>query len=620
MWSAYGGVGGAVAAVLGPAPSLSSGVACALLLVSLGFYAMGLLSQRGRLLPRQRHLLKLGLLAFCVVCILLTLTSFRLFSFADMQGADDYWSIHFEAVSSAVSQVMAGRTLLVPVPSQYGLFPMLLSPLLRILPAGVAGLTMAFALLQLVSLLVLLAVLQHRIRSAFLFACASLTLLLISFGTFQLFGLAPEAVPDPYFQYWPIRFFAPAVSVPITFWVFRRMSRARFAWLTVSISLSLVWNLDSGVAILYGQTMLLFLLTLAGVCEPPSGQLRSRLLRLALAMLLVPFFSVALTAIGLLFLSLWAGHPLNPDWLFRYQSIFSQLGYMMVPMPSSPALWQTVVSVYGISLLIGLLALRRQQRLAAIMPWLYLPLLGAGLLAYYQGRSVLGNLVGVSWPAVILAGLLVDRHGRAMARGLLSPFSLPLPIVGVAALLLPSLVLLSNVPALWSQGARLPFRLPHPHYHAPAFVASELAMVREHCSGAAGRCLLLLQRQGAYGLEAGTASLLEGPSPVEMMLQADQDRLLDQIRAGRYAKILLGIKPPSRLSSLPLHPQDLARYEPRQTNREASVVLLERRPDAGGLRSSAAAVSRFDSAARAGWWGTNGRLSRKQTWRCSDQS
>lgn len=569
LLSAYGGLGGAVETLVDSAPSLAAG---------LGLVAMGFVADRCRLPARQRRLLRLGLLGFCLIVILLTLTSFRVFSFAEIHGGDDYWSIHLEAVSSAVSQVMAGRSLLVHVPSQYGLFPLLLAPLLKLLPAGVAGLTLAFALLQLVSLLALLAVLHNRIHSALILACTSLTLLLISFGAFQLFGLAKETVPDPYFQYWPIRFVAPAVSVPIVFWVFRRLSWWRLGVLSAWIAFSLFWNMDSGLAILYGTTMLFLILALESFCESPPGRLRHQRRRLAMATILVPLLSLFLTGLGLLLLSVHAGQPLNFDWLLRYQAIFYGLGFMMVPMPSSPELWQTIVMVYGISLLIGLVGLRRQQGLAAIMPLLYLPLLGGGLLVYYQGRSTISNLLSVSWPAVILAGLLVDRHGRAIARKLLSPLSLSLPIVGFAALLVPSLVVLRNVPVLWVQGARLPFQPPHPHYRSSPFLDSELAMVRNNCSGAAGQCLLLLQRQGIYALEAQTASLLEGPSPVEIILQSDHDRLVHQIRDGLPARILLGIKPESRVSHLSLRPQDLARYEARQTNREGTVVLLVRRP------------------------------------------
>jgi hypothetical protein len=579
LLGAYGGLGGA-------------GFAISVLLAGFGLLALGMVADRWRLPARQRRMLKQGLLAFCSLCIVLSLISFRVFSFAEIHGDDGFWSIHLEAVSSAVSQVMAGRTLLVHIPSQYGLFPVLLAPILQILPAGVAGLTLAFALLQVVSLLALLVVLHNRLRSPFLLACSSLTLLLISFGTFQLFGLSKESVPDPYFQYWPIRFFAPALSVPITFWVFRRFSRSRLAVLTAWISLSLFWNMDSGMAILYGKTMLFFILTLAGVCEDPPGRLRHLLPRLALAMVLVPCFSLALVAMGLGLLSLWAGHPLHWDWLFHYQSIFYGLGFMMMPMSSTPEIWQSVVAVYGISLLIGLLELRRQKSLASILPLLYLPLLGGGLFVYYQGRSSIGNLLSVSWPAVMLAGFLVDRHLRAVSRGLLSPRSLSLPIVGLAALLLPAWFLLRSVPLLVAQGSRLPFQPPHPHYHSPAFLASELAMVRENCSGAAGQCLLLLQRQGIYSLEAGTASLLEGPSPVEIILQSDLDRLVHQIRAGVPAKILLGIQPQSRVSILPLRLDDLAHYERRQTNREGTVLLLVRRPTGASLSSPAAVSGR----------------------------
>jgi hypothetical protein len=547
------------------------------LLVGLGLVALDVGWERRRLALRRQRMLKHGLLALHLLCILLTLTSFRVFSFAEIPSGE-YWSIHLEAVSSAVSQVMAGRTILVHIPSQYGLFPEVLAPLLHLFPPGVAGLTLAFGLLQVVSLLALLALLHNRVRSPFLFACCSLTLLVISFATFQLFGLGSEAVPDPYFQYWPVRFFAPAISVPVVFWVFRRICWLRLVVLSAWIAFSIFWNIDSGLAILYGVTMLLLILALATVFESPPGRLRQQLRRLVLATIVVPLLGLALTALGLLLLSLRAGQPLNLDWLLRYQSIFYGLGYMMVPMSSSPSLWQTVVAVYGISLLIGLSGLQRQRALASIMPLLYLPLLGGGLLVYYQGRSTLSNLLSVSWPAVILVGLLVDRHRRAMTRRLLSPLSLPLPTVGLAALLLPSCLLLWSFPALWAQGARLPFQPPHPQYRSPSFLASELAMVRDNCSGAAGQCLLLLQRQGIYSLEAQTASLLEGPSPVEIILQSDHDRLVDQIRAGLPARILLGIKPESRVAILALRSQDLARYEARQTNPEGTVVLLIRRP------------------------------------------
>ena len=130
-----------------------------------------------------------------------------------------------------------------------------------------------------------------------------------------------------------------------------------------------------------------------GYVRAPLGWLsRQPTIRLSETKLL--WFASVITLISLIafaallqLLSIKAGQPLQLTWLTGYQTTFYGLGFMMLPLPPWPDAWYAVIAVYALALTMGLVQLRDGRALAQQLPLLYLPLLGAGLFTYFQGRK-----------------------------------------------------------------------------------------------------------------------------------------------------------------------------------------------------------------------------------------
>lgn len=525
---------------------------------------------------RLRGKLRLAAVGAGLICSGLGLISFRLFGFQRLTGSA-VWSDHLDAAISAIARVKAGGTLLVDAPSQYGLYPELLAPVLHGLPDGLRGVTLAFAIVQLLSLLAVLSMLRHRLHNPWLAWVAALALAMLTFGLHSVSGFRFSEF-DPYFQYWPVRFAGPALSIPLVFWLFRKLCWPRIGLISAWTALCLFWNLDSGAAVLYAVSMLLALLSgIAGISGRRFGRWNWR--SLTVATLVFPIGSVALLTGAVGALSLKAQAPLHLAWVTGFQATFYGLGFMMLPLPPWPDAWFGVAAGYVIALLLGLIQLQQGQALGRVLPLLYLSLLGSGLFTYYQGRSHFFNLVSVSWPLIPLLAILMDRHLLALRRGLAPAMSAGLPIAGLTVLLMPSLALMQSLPNLVQAAGQPLINTPDPTQPAAPYVSSELAMVRRFCSDRAQPCLLLCKRQAIYALETNTASAWTGPSPAEMLLQTDQIALIQSIRNGTPERILFGIGPFSRLNQLPVTPADLMRhYRVSAVNPDNTMVLLVRKP------------------------------------------
>ena len=396
-------------------------------------------------LPHKvRRLLIVSVLAWAVMTLMLDLLSFRIFSFRHI-SATPVWSDHLDALISSVAQVQAGHTLLVDAPSQYGLFAELLSLILTIMPEGLLGVTVLFGILQVISILCIMSFMRMRIHSPLVLAAGYGALAMVTFGLHSLCGLR-FSEPDPVFQYWPVRFVGPALSVPLIAWVVSRFCWQRLLVLGLWCGACLFWNLDSGAAILYAATMMFILLTglrLFGV-ELRGWKAKS----LILAAIGVPLLSAIVYLLGLACLSVKAGEPLNLSWIISYQRTFYGLGFGMLPMAGWPDAWFVVLAGYGIAIQLSLVRLRLSSNPSRESTYLFLSLLGVGLFSYFQGRSHFFNLVAVSWPLIVVVAVFTDRHLLGVRNGLIPATSLALPFAGLTSLLLPSLGLIACYPSL----------------------------------------------------------------------------------------------------------------------------------------------------------------------------
>jgi hypothetical protein len=119
------------------------------------------------------------------------------------------WSVHLDATIYALSQAVARKILLLDLPSQYGLFPVLLAPLFKMTGLSVFSLTSVFAVMQTTSMAGLFCVMFKKIRLASLRVVLGIALVLLTFETTLYYA----GFDEHYFQDWPIRFFWPALSV-----------------------------------------------------------------------------------------------------------------------------------------------------------------------------------------------------------------------------------------------------------------------------------------------------------------------------------------------------------------------------------------------------------------------
>lgn len=134
--------------------------------------------------------------------VLLQLFAWRVISFASVTRSG-VWSTHADPVFFALSQVVAGKNLLVDLPSQYGLFPQMLAPLFSLIGLSVLKLSVLFAAMQVVSMAAIFFVMSKLVKSHLLLLVAGLALVMVTFETVLYFA----GIDERYYQYWPIRFF-----------------------------------------------------------------------------------------------------------------------------------------------------------------------------------------------------------------------------------------------------------------------------------------------------------------------------------------------------------------------------------------------------------------------------
>ena len=503
--------------------------------------------------------------------VALQMLSWRLVGIASVTRSAS-WSISADPVLYTLSQVAAGKTLLVDLPSQYGLYPEILGPLFKLAGLSVFKVSALFAALQVVSLCAIYYVLSCLIKTRTLLVIAGIALVMMTFET----DLHFSGLDERYYQYWPIRFFWPAVSVAAFFFFSRNRTLARGAVLSVLGATGLLWNLDSGLFIIvaYGAYLVSRLIAImlmsrqgAAPAGPEPWSARTYLAALLLHVLIT--LSIVAAFLGYL---LWkADRPLHLVWLVEYPRIFYSLGLMMLPLPHRIDPWMSVLCVYLLGLFRSLSAWRRSAPTVRDDVLFYLSILGLGLFVYYEGRSHVLNLVSVCWPAILVVAILADEVLRAVRARVLPMGYLWSPIASVALLLLAGSSFAVGVPRLFTEAVRqyATRRVPE-----DPVVQSELAFIKAHAERRR-ECLILSKRQGIYYAETGLASPVAGPGLIETLLKSDEERLVSTFLNGRISCVFLGVGTDADPGlGIPL-PDVLASYGIYGQNPEGTMLYLQ---------------------------------------------
>ena len=371
--------------------------------------------------PVLTHRFKSGLVWLLITIILLSVIPVRLQSIV-LVNDQLRWTYHFEPFFYSVSQVVAGKTLLADLPALYGLYAEIMKPIFYLVGLSVFSFTAVMVFLQIISLLTVLKLCSLLIKNNLLRLFCVVSICIVVGGTWalrpELSGSGSANVSsfyifdivkgfESYYQYWPLRFMFPTFSV-LAFYIMIKhgQSYRAIALMALLSGIAIVWNLDSGIPVFGAFIAFLILQIVFPVDDNRFNVVKKMLLAIIIVLAWLICFG--------LYLQLKAENVVHWHDLIKYQQLFYQAGYYMLPMPTTLHPWVAVLGVYVFSIT-GALSRRMQKKKSPTWDVLFfMSILGLGLFSYYQGRSHPIVLTSVLWPAMLIAFILTDRTLRAV--------------------------------------------------------------------------------------------------------------------------------------------------------------------------------------------------------------
>lgn len=162
--------------------------------------------------------------------------------------------------------------------------------------------------------------------------------------------------------------------------------------------------------------------------------------------------------------------------------------------------------------------------------------MGLGLFVYYQGRSHVFCLILVSWPAILIGGILTDLILRSVRNKSTQVASLALAMPFLVFFSLGGITFLSSTKKMiddaWDNLSTLDTK-------KDLVIVDEPQFMRDTYHNR--DCLILSQRQAIYSSELNIVSPLNGPGVAETLLQSDLDNLANLALTQPLQCIYLGL-------------------------------------------------------------------------------
>ena len=301
------------------------------------------------------------------------------------------------AVFYSVTQVFAGKSLMVDISSQYGLYPWFLNPIFKITGLSIFSFSLVMGCLNALSFLFFYLGIKKVMKKDFL---ALLVFLCLLFWLYWQVRLPLRFTPRFFYQYWPIRILFPSIVFylcTVFFSAARRQQKVILPLLAIVSSAGVLWNLDTGI-VAFGAT---FIALLFFSYQP--GDFRGNWKRwLTIKLTMVSALALIVSVFAL------ATKVHSGCWpafgkALHFQSVFYVSGYYMLPMGLF-GFWNVLALFYLFTAIYCVWHFRAKDRSEpSIIVFLFV--LGAGIFAYFQGRSYYMTLVVVLYPAIILSGI-----------------------------------------------------------------------------------------------------------------------------------------------------------------------------------------------------------------------
>lgn len=419
----------------------------------------------------------------------------------------EYFSFHFDPILQAVCQTARGMHFV----HQYGFYPEFLSPVFQLFPATIRNINVVFSLMVYFSVAMILLAAWRMIRNPLVFALAAGPVLM--FCTMG-WGMVNGNGFDPYFPYYPIRTVFPTLFLALAAIYCQRPFRYFHIVAGVLAGMGVFWNFDVGV-VAFGAFVFLFG---AEMWFEPRQKWRP------LAVYLLVFAISALLIWG--YFCCLNQKILTPAILFQMQRSCALAGYFMLPMPRLPFFWGLLLTIYATGIVWGIYTLSRHDRDPGARWVMFASVVGLGIFSYYAGRSHVLNMPQISYPALLICGVYLDRAVRLGRRRQLRLAALALAFPG----------LFFAAAAWYCTVSRISFL-------TDAFVSKTRGVVFEHpgplhvdaefirqCAN--GRNVNIFgMMQGFFYAQSLTRGDVVNSNEVEMILQPELERIVRQTAA-----------------------------------------------------------------------------------------
>ena len=324
---------------------------------------------------------------------------------------------HFIAYFDSVVQVYLGKALLVNDSALYGLYALLLKPIFQLIGLSVFNFTLVMGILKGLAFMSLLSLLRFATKNRWISFAGFATIVF-----YLRFRVPLDVTKDAYFQYNPHRIIFPAVFV-LLLWVYlceKKKNRKKALYYSISIfcALSVLWNPDSGLVVLATWLICLVYTELLLIKKHNILEIFINSIKHCV----VVSISIILTFLSFNFYTYYySGAWPDLSGLLAYPKLFYEDGIFLLPIEQIIHPWNMVVIIYIAGVFIGVRnfleyaqiisspAIRREREKETNTLILAISIIGIGLFYYYIGRSHDFNMIGPSWPVLLLLAIFTDR-------------------------------------------------------------------------------------------------------------------------------------------------------------------------------------------------------------------
>jgi len=329
-----------------------------------------------------------------IIIILLSLFLLSICNRDNYIGAYD----HLNSVLYSISQVQQGKTLLVGLTTQYGLYPHFLYPIFKLINVNIISFSLTMSALTTISYSLIFMSLRKIINNNLITFLAFVAIIYFSYITFFI-GLYKF---DLYYAYKPIRLIFPALILYSVFTYILTPKRNLYLLITFASSLSILWNFDSGVICFLSFYIYILYERLIGnnVTGFAKDFIKHTFISLLILCLTIFLFSSFI----------YSRSGSFPDWglFLQLPIMFSSAYYFSLPMSLFNA-WNLIFLVYLYGIYIGFNSILLGKRDAVDKITFFVAIFGLGISTYYLNRSHDFNLLGTLYPSLILLAIFLDK-------------------------------------------------------------------------------------------------------------------------------------------------------------------------------------------------------------------